>query len=103
MEVLPASTTRSWQLTKLPASLAKYRAASAISFANPVLFSGTERARLVCSLFIFLSFSSSVSVFALPEPPQNIGVAILSAVAVSIERSVLGDGSGGDDRHLLPR
>ena len=76
MEVLPASTTRSWQLTKLPASLAKYRAASAISFANPVLFNGTERARLVCSLFIFLSFSSSVSVFALPEPPQNIGVAI---------------------------
>ena len=34
---------------------------------------------------------------------QNILVVISSAVAVSIERSVLGVGSGGDVRHLLPR
>ena len=53
--VLPPSTTISWQETKLPASLARYKAASAISKAKPERLRGTAFARLP---FNFSSFSS---------------------------------------------
>ena len=52
---------------------------------------------------MFRSYSESVGLLAFSSSQQFSAFYTARQVAVSIERSVLGDGSGGDVRHLLSR